>query len=215
MSSSSTRPATRSSTGWATIVRLMAGAAASAHVALRVVVPRAGEHPTRRTRRGDESHQRYLVGVFPRGVSRSGFRSTPRRGPTSGGRPPPPRRHASTPRTAPRSAPHGGRRSSPRGAPSAASAPSKATPSCRGAATVPIPGDGHEPLAGENTTSRLPDELTLGFAPHARAELARWPTLLGQLQMLPAGPGGWSSDSLGATAPTMRAVNRPSGVVRS
>lgn len=70
-------------------------------------------------------------------------------------------------------------------------------------------------LAGENTIRSLPDEFTLSLAAHAPPELARWPALLGKLQVLASDPAAAVSDSLLATAPTIRAVKRPSGVVRS
>ena len=68
--------------------------------------------------------------------------------------------------------------------------PSAASARCRprDAATVPVPSDGDEALARENPTSRLPDEYTLGLVAHAPPGLARWPALLGQLQVLAPDP---------------------------
>jgi len=56
------------------------------------------------------------------------------------------------------------------------------------ASPVPVPGDRHQPLAGQDPVRSLPDELPLGCGAHAPPQLTGRPPLLGQLEVLAADP---------------------------
>ena len=80
---------------------------------------------------------------------------------------------------------------------------------------VPVPGDGHEAMPGEDAFRGLPHQLPLGVASDTPSELAGRPALFGQLEMLASDPSAAVLGLLAGHRPDDPCCQPAVGVVRS